>query len=86
MPKYYSVTPSFLLKLMKHSSKLENELDVINAFEKLSEHEGILTSDSINLEDDKEDENVPKNLLDLYQALEGAVSEAEEQEAYDSED
>lgn len=84
MPKYYSVTPSFLLKLMKRSSQLETEMDIIHAFEQLSDDNGILTGDSIELDDDELE--VPDNLLDLYNALEGAVSEVEEQEALDSEE
>ena len=71
MRNSFTVTPSFLLKLMKHCSKLEKDIDVINTFERLAEaNSPILTGNNV---DELESEEVPEHLQDLQHALEGAV-------------
>lgn len=82
----FSVTPSFLLKLMKQCSSLEDNAQIFEMFEKISNSSAqILTGEDLDqLEQEAEDGlNYPEHLEDLKNALEGAVDENEE-EAEDS--
>jgi len=81
MRKIFTVTPSFLIKLMKHSSKVKSDVDIFYLYEKFAKNSNqVFTGEDIDdlEQDDKDMDSIPDNLEDLAQALIGALSFTED--------